>query len=714
MVRLMWVGWLQRPLSAVLAATAVAALVHTSHAAAASTTECAAAGTCHFTVLENQHKAAIDGPADDRTVDIQYDIYIPDIAASDPQPGIIHFNGLGGGNGDGAAILTSGLMASHGYVVLAFTSQGNSDDATPGSTKGHSGGVLELDAPDYDIKVARQMLDILAARSEVRKINGDPQIGTTGGSYGGAPQELLAEFDSRVKVITPWRTFNNPEYTLSPNNLGLDYDLGNNGTTRPIGVLKHGFGVPVGGLPVPGWLDLIFVQGTAQNGIHGNHPGNPADHCPGWDPQVCGLYQDSVAAGRATQAGIDLVRKSAPATYIDPSPVNPLYPGQPRPGLRVPTMLVQGEHDFLFNENEAIATYLALKARGVPVEMIWQYGAHGYDGHLSGGGTNEGDLQGDLGAQGADPGNPQAYGDKYLPLRIVAWIDRHLRHLDVPTGPEFSYYRDWIQYDHQAYAGPAFGDAAAYPAEGMTVLTLSGGADLVAPGQPSQAGTAQVINPPGGLPASFTEMPNFQAPDSVNGGPSPWSGIAPSDPPGEAAAFTSAPFARDTVSVGGPTAHIHLRHTTTAPDIALFAKLFDVAADGTATLVPRAPAPVRISAAGGADISADLKLLPFAHLFRAGHRVRLTLASTDAAMSGNTAPDVITLVQGGADPATLSLPVNAGAPSLEPVAAPGDGGGLPTTAGAPLGAAPPLGGIALLVMALVRRGLRHWRTNVSR
>ncbi|MDP9324982.1 MAG: hypothetical protein M3O87_00405 [Candidatus Dormibacteraeota bacterium] len=687
-------------LGAVLAVVVVAAVAPVRTARAASWPACAQSGTCHFTVLKDQHKLAVDGPADDRTVDIEYDIYIPDVAVSDPQPGIIHFNGLGGGKGDGAAILTSGLMASHGYVVLAFTSQGNSDDASPGSTKGHSGGVLELDAPAYDIKVAKQMLDLLVARPEVLKINGDPQVGTTGGSYGGAPQELLAEFDSRIKVITPWRTFNNPEYTLSPNNLGLGYDLASDGPARPVGVLKHGPGVAFMGLPVEGWLDLIFVQGSVQNGIHGNHPGNPADHCPGWDPLVCSLYQGSVADGRATQSAIDLVNKSAPANYLDPSPINPLYPGKPRPGLRVPTMLVQGEHDFLFNENEAIATYLALKARGVPVEMIWQYGAHGYDGPLTGGGTNEGDLQGDLGAQGADPSNPLAYGGKYLPRRIVAWIDHHLRHTNVPTGPEFSYYRDWIQYDHHGYAGLAFGDAAAYPAQPMMALPLSGSADLLAPGRSPQAGIAQVINPPGGIPASFTEMPNFQAPDSLNGGPSPWTGLPPSDPPGQAAPFTSDAFIRDLVSVGGPTAHIHLRHSTSAPDITLFAKLFDVAPDGTATLVPRAPAPVRIPAPAATDLTADIKLLPFAHLFPSGHRVRLTLASTDAAMAGNLAPDVITLVQGGPDPATLSLPVDAGAVPLAPSATlPGGPGSLPATATSPSEATGGLVAIALMVVA---------------
>lgn len=589
---------------------------------------CAAAGTCHFQRITPPKALVHDGPDNTHEVMIEYDIYVPDVAtASTPQPGIIHFNGLAGSKDDPAAVLTSSLMASHGYVVLAYTSQGN------GGSSGH----LELDSPDYDVKDAMQMLDILAARSDVLKISGAAQVGTTGGSYGGAIQETLAEFDSRVKVISPWRTFNSAEYTLSPNNLGLAFDL----LSRPVGVLKHGSAVP-------GWLDLIFVQGFSLPFRGG---GGPPGTCGGWDPTVCSLYQDSVTAGRATPAGIAFIRKLSPASYIDK--------------LQVPTMLVQGEHDSLFNLNEAIATYFALKARGVPVEMIWQFGAHGYDGPKSGGGTNEGDLQGDLTAQGIpSPLTSQVisdYGAKYLPRRLLAWMDHYLRGTAVDTGHGFSYYRDWIQYDHQTFAGPAFGDAPTFPAQESETLTLSGASDLVPAGQRPQAGTVSLLNPPDATPASYTEAPNFQAEDAkdpTGSAPSPFSNLPPSDPPGQVANFTSTPFAHDTESVGAPTAHIHLRSGAGQPDVVLLGKVFDVDPAGNAVMLPRAPAPVRIPMP--ADGAVDIKLLPFAHMFPAGHRVRLALATTDQAMGGNRVADQITLSQGGTDPATFSLPAASG------------------------------------------------------
>jgi len=667
--------------------------------------ECALLASCHFSVLRDQHAKVIDGPHDDHQVDIQYDLYIPDIARSQPQPGIIHFNGLGGGKNDHAAVLTATLMAIHGYVVLAYTSQGNGDPSN-----GTSGGVLELDSPDYDGKDARQMLDILAARPEVSKVGGDPQVGTTGGSYGGAIQETLAEFDSRVKVISPWRTFYSAEYTLAPNNLGLGYQF----QSLPAGPIKHVSAPPV----ALGWLDAVFVRGLLIGAEHGN-----VSTCPGWDARICPLVARAVAAGRADPESLAVLQHSSPETWIDPGSYNPLYPGHPRPGLRVPTMLVEGEHDFLFNENEAIADFTALQARGVPVEMIWQYGGHGYDTAPTGGGTGEGDLQGDLDAQRVpEPISAQVaavYGQKYLPRRLVAWMDHWLRHTGADTGPRFSYYRDWVAYDHAGDAGPAFGDAQSYPAERSQTFGLSADGRLLSPGTSSLPGSVNLLNPAGGVPASFTEQPNFQSPGSTVPGantPSPWLDVAPSDPPGEVATFTFGPLGHEVTSVGGPTLHLHVRSQSGAADVTLYAKLFDVAPDGSVAMVPRAPAPVRIPLSGGAA-TADVKLLPVAHLFRAGHLVRLAICTTDAAMTGNRAPDVITLATGGTDdPATFSLPVDEAA--IQPEAAPVIGNartpnpGLPNTA--PTGT-DPRGTPALLVTgSLIALGISTRRRRVVR
>ena len=223
-------------------------------------------------------------------------------------------------------------------------------------------------------------------------------------------------------------------------------------------------------------------------------------------------------------------------------------------------MLVQGEHDFLFVTDEAVAAYTALKARGVPVELIWNYGGHGYDGPGTGGGTGEGDLQ------GTDITTPDT---KPLPQRMLAWLDHWLRGLPVDTGPEFSYYRDWVTYDHHD-ATPAFGSAPQFPAEASQALTLvagdpvnGGSLQSPAPAALSPAGHRHCRQPRLRRPASFSEQPNFQAPDATlpGPGPNPYPSIAPSDPPGEAAIFTSAPLTREVASVGIPTLHLKLSST---------------------------------------------------------------------------------------------------------------------------------------------------------
>ena len=45
--------------------------------------------------------------------------------------------------------------------------------------------------------------------------------------------------------------------------------------------------------------------------------------------------------------------------------------------IRAPTLLMQGTLDTLFRLGQAVATYTALRANGVPVKMLWYCGGHG-------------------------------------------------------------------------------------------------------------------------------------------------------------------------------------------------------------------------------------------------------------------------------------------------------------------------------------------------
>jgi ABC-2 type transport system ATP-binding protein len=172
---------------------------------------------------------------------------------------------------------------------------------------------------------------------------------------------------------------------------------------------------------------------------------------------------------------------------------------------------------------------------------------------------------------------------------------------------------------------------------GRTVFHLSGSDALVTSG--AQTGSADIFNPPGGTPSSYTETPNFTGPDS-----SPRNTQPPMDQPGQFASFTSQPFAQAVTSVGVPELRVTLSHQ--APDdLVVFAKVWDVDAQGNATLIHRLAAPARIpSSQLGSPVT--IKLLGFAHRFAAGHSVRLTLTTTDQYYYNNPSPDMITIATG--------------------------------------------------------------------
>jgi LPXTG-motif cell wall-anchored protein len=144
-------------------------------------------------------------------------------------------------------------------------------------------------------------------------------------------------------------------------------------------------------------------------------------------------------------------------------------------------------------------------------------------------------------------------------------------------------------------------------------------------------------------------------------------------------------------------------------DLVFFGKVYDVAADGSATLIHRLIAPVRVPA-GNVDRPVDIKLLGFAHRFAKGHAVRLTLAATDATSYNAKVPDSITVTTGAGSTFTLPgvlaqatrppavVPPPAAGPPSTPAPAPQE---LPRTGGDPL---LPLVGLGVLgLVAVLRR-----------
>lgn len=112
--------------------------------------------------------------------------------------------------------------------------------------------------------------------------------------------------------------------------------------------------------------------------------------------------------------------------------------------------------------------------------------------------------------------------------------------------------------------------------------------------------------------------------------------------------------------VGSPTLSVHLsspaaeRSQRRGVDgrLILFAKLYDVAPDGTATLAHRLVSPVRVT-----DVRKPLTIAPsIVHRFPAGHRLRVVITSSDLNYRGNRKVLPVTIHTTPEHPGALTLP----------------------------------------------------------
>src|SRR5689334_21603570 len=137
------------------------------------------------------------------TITLDTTLYLPPMT---PAPAVLVAHGFGGTK---ASVDTDArALVDRGFVVLAWTARGF----------GASGGQIALDSPDFEVADARALVDRLAARPEVLQDGpGDPRVGVTGGSYGGALALLLAGYDRRVDAVAPMITWNDLGQALFPN-----------------------------------------------------------------------------------------------------------------------------------------------------------------------------------------------------------------------------------------------------------------------------------------------------------------------------------------------------------------------------------------------------------------------------------------------------------------------------------------------------------------
>ncbi|MFD4689946.1 CocE/NonD family hydrolase [Streptomyces sp. NPDC058463] len=541
--------------------------------------------------------------AGDRSCTVDADLYRPaGVDAEHPAPAVLATNGFGGSKSDGSTDAIGKAFASRGYVGLVYSGLGF----------GESGCLISLDDPAVDGKAASGLIDFLAgtrAADDGTRADyvtgdgpGDPRVGMIGGSYGGAVQLATASADHRVDALVPLITWNDLAYALAPNATGAARGV----SSDTPGVFKWQ------------WTNGFYLMGEAQPllvpSLDPSRFGNLT--CLHFAPKACDTIR-LLNSGRypavEADAMLDYARSVSPASYL--------------PGVTAPTLLVQGQADSLFNLNEATATYRTLAAQGTTTKMIWQ--AWGHSG---------GEVPGELDLA---EGNLET---SYVGQRILAWFDRYLQHEeDTDTGPAFAYYRDWTS---------GYGTAAAVPALSRKMY-LSGDGTLA-------GSRAQVIR--GSRQYTNWLLPTSHSESSLAG----LIGIgdpAPYDTTGTYLGWTSAPLTSAVDVVGAPKATLKVVSPKTervqnsgdaADKLVLFAKVYDVAPDGSKKLVNRLVAPVRVP-----DVTRPftVELPGIVHRFESGHRLRFVIAASDTAYFGNRGIKPVTVVSTPQDTGVLELPV---------------------------------------------------------
>ncbi len=532
-----------------------------------------------------------------RSCAVDADLYRPaGVDAEHPAPAVLATNGFGGSKSDGSTDAIGRAFAERGYVGLVYSGLGF----------GKSGCLISLDAPEADGRAAARLVDFLAgalaaddgtrADFVTRDGAGDPRVGMIGGSYGGAVQLATASVDPRVDALVPLITWNDLAYSLAPNAADRDTP----------GVFKwqwaNGFYLIGEGQP----LLVPSLDPSRINSLGCLH--FVTDACDTVRLLNSGRYPKA-----ATEKMLAYARGVSPVSYVD--------------RINAPTLLVQGQADTLFNLNEARATYDRLRERGVDTRMIWQSWGHS-------GGQRPGEL--DLGQ-----GNLES---SYVGQRILGWFDRHLRkNAAADTGPAFAWYRE---------GQSGYGTADAVPALSQR-LYLSGDGKLV----DNRAKVAE-----GSRRYSNWLVPTSHSESSLAGTlglPDP----RPYDTPGTYLGWTTAPLTAPVDLVGAPRATLKVDSPAAervqdsgdaADKLVLFAKLYDVAPDGSKTLVNRLVAPVRVP-----DVTRPftVELPAVVHRYETGHRLELVIAASDTAYSGNRGVKPVTVASAPGDTGTLELPL---------------------------------------------------------
>ncbi|MFF4078646.1 alpha/beta fold hydrolase [Streptomyces sp. NPDC001777] len=223
------------------------------------------------------------------------------------RPAVLIGHGFGGSKDDVRD--QAEQLAGAGYAVLTWSARGF----------GKSGGEISLNAPDREVRDVSRLIDWLADRPEVElDAEGDPRVGITGASYGGAVSLLAAGHDERVDAVAPQITYWNLADALFPD-----------------GVFKKL------------WAGIFVTTGGG---------------CQKFEKRLCEMYERVAVDGKPDAAARALLTGRSPSAVAD--------------RIDVPALIVQGQTDSLFPLGQADAMARAISGNGAPVAVDWIAGGH--------------------------------------------------------------------------------------------------------------------------------------------------------------------------------------------------------------------------------------------------------------------------------------------------------------------------------------------------
>jgi predicted acyl esterase len=483
-------------------------------------------------------------------------------------------------------------FATRGYYVLSYTARGFRSDApsqpwqpdTPaGGSASLPSGTIQLKSRDAEIRDTQWLAALAAATFPDLDRE---RVVVSGGSYGGGESWLqstqpdwtfprsvdpaLPELE--LKVAVPKYGWTDLAYSLAPHGRGDPYAAaaGSSAGEQPIGVVKLSY---VNGFYALGTTDGIFEAGTR---TPATGAGEGPISVPAWRARLADVGDPYDAAG-AEDPVVAQARRGL--TEFRGSH----YQERPE-GRRVAVFSIQGWTDDLFPAVESTREFLALKAidPGWPVSLAF-----------------------------ADVGHPRAQN------KAATW--------------------QWLNTQANAFLRANLDRAR----EGSSTVTSERTTCDGSTGERVSAADPRALAPrtqrfalPGGslAPGSGTGDPDGVATDPVagsQGGTRPErcrTSQAPSWP-GRYTALTEpldAPL--ETVGLG----EVRIPYVLAPPVSAtVVARLWDVAPDGTATLMERGAARLDPPAYDGA--AGELRLGLFGNHWRvpAGHRLRVDLAQAD-------------------------------------------------------------------------------------